>query len=90
MVIEQFTPFVNDRFFEKMASCVPHVTAIYRRQFLDPFNYSTVGEYERRRFASYGENVKGYLAEAATTRLLSEPDHQGARYIPSAWRSFGP
>ena len=67
MVIEQFTPFVNDyEFFEKMGVKVyPNGHSYTGVNFSIHSRYSTVGEYERRMFAAYGEErAKAILAEA--------------------------
>src|SRR6185312_17117534 len=67
MVIEQFTPFVNNYdFFEKMGVRVyPNGHSYTGVNFSIHSRYSTVGEYERRMFAAYGEErAKAILAEA--------------------------
>jgi benzoate/toluate 1,2-dioxygenase subunit alpha len=67
MVIEQFTPFVNDyEFFEKMGVRVyPHGHSYTGVNFSIHSNYSQVGEYERRMIAAYGEErARAILSEA--------------------------
>ncbi len=67
MVIEQFTPFVNDyEFFEKMGVKVyPNGHSYTGVNFSIHSNYSSVGEYERRMIAAYGENrARAILGEA--------------------------
>jgi len=67
MVIEQFTPFVNDyEFFEKMGVRVyPNGHSYTGVNFSIHSSYSRVGEYERRMFAAYGEErARAILAEA--------------------------
>jgi phenylpropionate dioxygenase-like ring-hydroxylating dioxygenase large terminal subunit len=67
MVIEQFTPFVNDyEFFEKMGVKVyPNGHSYTGVNFSIHSRYSSVGEYERRMFAAHGEErAKAILAEA--------------------------
>jgi benzoate/toluate 1,2-dioxygenase alpha subunit len=67
MVIEQFTPFVNDyEFFEKMGVKVyPHGHSYTGVNFSIHSSYSSVGEYERRMFAAYGEErARAILKEA--------------------------
>jgi len=67
MVIEQFTPFVNDyEFFEKMGVKVyPNGHSYTGVNFSIHSNYSSVGEYERRMIAAYGESrARAILGEA--------------------------
>ena len=67
MVIEQFTPFVNDyEFFEKMGVRVyPNGHSYTGVNFSIHSKYSSVGEYERRMFAAHGEErARAILAEA--------------------------
>lgn len=58
MVIEQFVPFVNDYdFFEKMGVKVyPNGHSYTGVNFSIHSSYSSVGEYERRMIAAYGED----------------------------------
>lgn len=76
MVIEQFTPFVNDyEFFEKMGVRVyPNGHSYTGVNFSIHSNYSTVGEYQRRMNAAYGEE--------RTRAILSEARHNTV-YYPS-------
>ena len=67
MVIEQFTPFVNDYdFFEKMGVRVYANGHSYSGvNFSIHSQYSSVGEYERRMVAAYGEDrAKAILSDA--------------------------
>jgi phenylpropionate dioxygenase-like ring-hydroxylating dioxygenase large terminal subunit len=67
MVIEQFTPFVNDyEFFEKMGVRVyPNGHSYTGVNFSIHSKYSSVGEYERRMIGAYGEDrAKAILGEA--------------------------
>ncbi len=67
MVIEQFTPFVNDyEFFEKMGVRVyPNGHSYTGVNFSIHSAYSHVGEYERRMIAAYGEErARAILREA--------------------------
>lgn len=67
MVIEQFTPFVNDyEFFEKMGVRVyPNGHSYTGVNFSIHSAYSSVGEYERRMIAAYGEErAQAILREA--------------------------
>lgn len=67
MVIEQFTPFVNDyEFFEKMGVRVYANGHSYTGvNFSIHSSYSSVGEYERRMNAAYGEErARAILGEA--------------------------
>jgi phenylpropionate dioxygenase-like ring-hydroxylating dioxygenase large terminal subunit len=67
MVIEQFTPFVNDyEFFEKMGVKVyPHGHSYTGVNFSIHSHYSSVGEYERRMMAAYGEDrARAILGES--------------------------
>jgi len=67
MVIEQFTPFVNDyEFFEKMGVKVyPHGHSYTGVNFSIHSSYSSVGEYEKRMVAAYGEErARAILSEA--------------------------
>jgi benzoate/toluate 1,2-dioxygenase alpha subunit len=67
MVIEQFTPFVNDyEFFEKMGVRVyPNGHSYTGVNFSIHSSYSSVGEYERRMVAAYGEErARAILSEA--------------------------
>jgi phenylpropionate dioxygenase-like ring-hydroxylating dioxygenase large terminal subunit len=67
MVIEQFTPFVNDYdFFEKMGVRVyPNGHSYSGVNFSIHSQYSSVGEYERRMVAAYGEDrARAILSEA--------------------------
>lgn len=67
MVIEQFVPFVNDyEFFEKMGVKVyPNGHSYTGVNFSIHSNYSSVGEYERRMYAAYGEErARAILGEA--------------------------
>ena len=67
MVIEQFTPFVNDyEFFEKMGVKVyPHGHSYTGVNFSIHSSYSSVGEYEKRMAAAYGEErARAILSEA--------------------------
>jgi benzoate/toluate 1,2-dioxygenase subunit alpha len=67
MVIEQFTPFVNDYdFFEKMGVRVyPNGHSYTGVNFSIHSGYSSVGEYERRMIAAYGEQrAQAILGEA--------------------------
>lgn len=67
MVIEQFSPFVNDyEFFEKMGVKVyPHGHSYTGVNFSIHSSYSSIGEYERRMFAAYGEErARAILKEA--------------------------
>lgn len=67
MVIEQFTPFVNDYdFFEKMGVRVyPNGHSYSGVNFSIHSQYSSVGEYERRMVAAYGEDrAKAILSDA--------------------------
>jgi phenylpropionate dioxygenase-like ring-hydroxylating dioxygenase large terminal subunit len=76
MVIEQFAPFVNDyEFFEKMGVKVyPNGHSYTGVNFSIHSNYSSVGEYERRMIATYGED--------RTRAILSESRHNTV-YYPS-------
>jgi phenylpropionate dioxygenase-like ring-hydroxylating dioxygenase large terminal subunit len=76
MVIEQFTPFVNDyEFFEKMGVKVyPNGHSYTGVNFSIHSNYSSVGEYERRMIAAYGEE--------RTRAILGESRHNTV-YYPS-------
>jgi len=76
MVIEQFTPFVNDyEFFEKMGVRVYANGHSYTGvNFSIHSSYSSVGEYERRMIAAYGEE--------RTRAILSESRHNTV-YYPS-------
>lgn len=67
MVIEQFTPFVNDYdFFEKMGVRIyPNGHSYTGVNFSIHSSYSSVGEYERRMIAAYGEErARAILSEA--------------------------
>jgi benzoate/toluate 1,2-dioxygenase alpha subunit len=67
MVIEQFTPFVNDYdFFEKMGVKVyPNGHSYTGVNFSIHSRYSSVGDYERRMIAAYGEErARAILGEA--------------------------
>jgi benzoate/toluate 1,2-dioxygenase alpha subunit len=67
MVIEQFTPFVNDYdFFEKMGVRVYANGHSYTGvNFSIHSGYSSVGEYERRMIGAYGEEqARAILSEA--------------------------
>jgi phenylpropionate dioxygenase-like ring-hydroxylating dioxygenase large terminal subunit len=76
MVIEQFTPFVNDYdFFEKMGVRVyPNGHSYTGVNFSIHSSYSSIGEYERRMIAAYGEE--------RTRAILSEARHNTI-YYPS-------
>jgi benzoate/toluate 1,2-dioxygenase subunit alpha len=67
MVIEQFTPFVNDYdFFERMGVKVyPHGHSYSGVNFSIHSAYSSVGEYEQRLIAAHGaERARAILGEA--------------------------
>jgi benzoate/toluate 1,2-dioxygenase subunit alpha len=76
MVIEQFAPFVNDyEFFEKMGVRVyPNGHSYTGVNFSIHSSYSSVGEYERRMIAAYGEE--------RTRAILGESRHNTV-YYPS-------
>ena len=76
MVIEQFVPFVNDyEFFEKMGVKVYDNGHSYTGvNFSIHSKYSSVGDYERRMIAAYGEE--------RARRILGEARHNTV-YYPS-------